>query len=234
MSLASAPALVQAAVDLVEVAESESNRWSAMIVERLHTHLVDPESTTAMGICAGVTRTAPDGQVELECSSAAGLADDAARQRANDAWAESMVAGSIDAVPLGPGLSDGPDWCAVLAPVRGQVATAIIGVQILGVLATQAMSKQVMSLMPAIESSYWRGIGRLSTRRLALLQRLADAPRRVVKLLAEGHSERDIALKINKSPHTVHDHVKTIYAVIGATKRADLIRYWHGLESVPE
>lgn len=229
-----AAAVVQAAVDLVEVAETESGRWCSVIAGRLLTHLHEPRSDAPQGLCIGVTRTAPDGQVTLECCAAAGWTPETLRQKTSDVWASAMVAGSINSISLKPGVTCGAGWCSVLAPVRGPAGAAMIGVQTLDALASHAIAVRVECLMPAIESSYWRCIGRLALRRLALLQRLAEAPRRVVKLLAEGFSEREIAVKINKSPHTVHDHVKTIYAVIGATKRADLIRYWHGLESAPD
>lgn len=46
---------------------------------------------------------------------------------------------------------------------------------------------------------------------------------RVLELLVEGRTVREIATEICRSPHTVHDHVKRLHRKLGATSRGELI-----------
>ena len=45
----------------------------------------------------------------------------------------------------------------------------------------------------------------------------------VATYLLEGHSEAEIAARMNKSRHTIHTHMKAIFARLGVHTRADLI-----------
>ncbi len=45
----------------------------------------------------------------------------------------------------------------------------------------------------------------------------------VVLLLARGFSTKDIAAELNISRHTVHDHIKAIYAKCGVSSRGELV-----------
>jgi len=55
--------------------------------------------------------------------------------------------------------------------------------------------------------------------RVALPRRTTE----VLRGLLAGYSEKQIALRLNLSPHTVHDHVKLIYKRMGVTSRAELL-----------
>jgi PAS domain S-box-containing protein len=45
----------------------------------------------------------------------------------------------------------------------------------------------------------------------------------VLRLLAQGASNREIASALHRSPHTIKDHIKKIKARVGATRRAELV-----------
>jgi pSer/pThr/pTyr-binding forkhead associated (FHA) protein len=52
---------------------------------------------------------------------------------------------------------------------------------------------------------------------------LTDAQRRVFELLLEGLAEKQVAARLKVSPHTVHNHVRKIYAAAGVGSRAELL-----------
>ncbi len=62
--------------------------------------------------------------------------------------------------------------------------------------------------------------------RLDLLARLTPSQRQVAMLLTENVSEAEIASIIQRSPHTVHDHVKAVFRAWGVHSRAETIALW--------
>jgi pyridoxine 5'-phosphate synthase PdxJ len=62
----------------------------------------------------------------------------------------------------------------------------------------------------------------------------ASELRPIVKLLADGLTEKQIASRIHRSQHTVHDHVKTNYASLGISTRHDLMELWSGRMALAE
>lgn len=63
----------------------------------------------------------------------------------------------------------------------------------------------------------------LAAKRPDLLEKVSDAQRAVLELLLEGQTEPQIAEKIGRSRHTVHDHTKAIYAALGVNNRVHLV-----------
>jgi DNA-binding CsgD family transcriptional regulator len=58
---------------------------------------------------------------------------------------------------------------------------------------------------------------------------LSPRMRQTLQLLIEGDSERQIALKLKISPHTVHVYVKQLYKRYDASSRGELLsRFIHG------
>jgi DNA-binding CsgD family transcriptional regulator len=62
---------------------------------------------------------------------------------------------------------------------------------------------------------------------------IANAPltpteRKVLLALLDGHTEKQIAQKLDQSPNTTHFHVKSIYAKFGVSNRATLTALWLG------
>ncbi len=52
---------------------------------------------------------------------------------------------------------------------------------------------------------------------------LSPAQQRVLYELLEGSSEKDVAAKLNLSPHTIHNHVREIYSRFSVHSRAELM-----------
>jgi|HubBroStandDraft_6_1064221.scaffolds.fasta_scaffold226615_1 pSer/pThr/pTyr-binding forkhead associated (FHA) protein len=52
---------------------------------------------------------------------------------------------------------------------------------------------------------------------------LSAAERRVFDLLILGHSEKEVAVKLEISRHTVHSHVRKMYRLLGVRSRAELL-----------
>ncbi|HMO13657.1 MAG TPA: FHA domain-containing protein [Pirellulaceae bacterium] len=56
-----------------------------------------------------------------------------------------------------------------------------------------------------------------------LVQRLSRAQRRVLKYLLRGESEKNIAWILGCSHHTIHNHIRAIYAKLGVRSRGELM-----------
>ena len=52
--------------------------------------------------------------------------------------------------------------------------------------------------------------------------------KKVMKLLLEGDSEKQVAFKLNLSPHTVHEYVKNLYAELQVSSRGELLAQFVG------
>lgn len=63
----------------------------------------------------------------------------------------------------------------------------------------------------------------ISAQRPDLVRKVTTAQRRVLELLLEGLSEPQIAQRIGRSKHTVHDHTKGIYSALGVNTRVGLV-----------
>ena len=59
-----------------------------------------------------------------------------------------------------------------------------------------------------------------------LLGRLSPTQRRIAPMLADGMTEKEIAEALERSPHTVHEHAKSIYSSWNVRSRFDLRRKW--------
>lgn len=57
---------------------------------------------------------------------------------------------------------------------------------------------------------------------------LTPAERKVLLALLDGHTEKQIAQRLDQSPNTTHFHVKSIYAKFGVSNRATLTALWLG------
>ncbi len=82
---------------------------------------------------------------------------------------------------------------------------------------------------PSIARAYAQQVGRPMARRNAMLARASTSQQRIFELMIEGLKERAIAQRIHRSVHTVHDHIKSIYAAMGVNSRFELLQLWHGV-----
>jgi two-component system nitrate/nitrite response regulator NarL len=74
--------------------------------------------------------------------------------------------------------------------------------------------------MPGVASAARVAIG-LSARTSADWISLRE--REVLDMLVEGLTVPEIAGRLNRSPHTVHDHVKSLHRKLGAKSRGELV-----------
>lgn len=65
-------------------------------------------------------------------------------------------------------------------------------------------------------------------RRADLKAKLSPSQAPILPLLAQGLNQRQIGERIGRSLHTVHDHVKGIYAALGIKSRYELYVLWNG------
>ena len=56
-----------------------------------------------------------------------------------------------------------------------------------------------------------------------LLAKVSPAQQKVLELLLTGLTEPQIAERIGRSRHTVHDHTKAIYAALNVSNRVQLV-----------
>ncbi len=82
---------------------------------------------------------------------------------------------------------------------------------------------------PSIARAYALQVGATAARRAAMLARTSVSQRRIFELMIEGMTERQIGQMVHRSVHTVHDHVKSIYAAMGVGSRFELLQLWHGV-----
>src|SRR3954471_10098920 len=61
-----------------------------------------------------------------------------------------------------------------------------------------------------------------------LLSSVSQAQQRVLELLLAGLTEPQIAERIGRSRHTVHDHTKAIYAALRVSNRVQLVLLFSG------
>lgn len=57
--------------------------------------------------------------------------------------------------------------------------------------------------------------------------RISDAEMRVMKMIYEGCSNDEIADKLYLSPHTVKNHIKSVYIKLGIHEKSEFIQYAH-------
>ncbi len=63
----------------------------------------------------------------------------------------------------------------------------------------------------------------LAAARPDLLGKISPAQHKVLELLLTGLTEPQIAERLDRSRHTVHDHTKAIYASLGVSTRVQLV-----------
>ena len=72
-------------------------------------------------------------------------------------------------------------------------------------------------------STFGVAIERRTNATESTLAGLTKAQRRVFDLLLHGLSERDVAGRLNVSPHTIHNHTREIYRIVGVHSRPELL-----------
>lgn len=57
--------------------------------------------------------------------------------------------------------------------------------------------------------------------------RISDAEMRVMKMIYEGCSNEEVADKLYLSPHTVKNHIKSVYMKLGIHEKSEFVQYAH-------
>jgi DNA-binding CsgD family transcriptional regulator len=91
-------------------------------------------------------------------------------------------------------------------------------------------SEVLAALRPLLLASVRESVVAPRLRRAALMERVPRAAREAVTLLVSGKTEGEIGALLHKSPHTVHDYVKSVYDALGVRTRYELLRLWLGVE----
>lgn len=80
----------------------------------------------------------------------------------------------------------------------------------------------------ALPQAYTQTVHRRGTQREKLTRAVSASQSQILPLLAKGLSQRQISQRVSRSLHTVHDHVKGIYAALGIKSRYQLYVLWNG------
>jgi len=65
-----------------------------------------------------------------------------------------------------------------------------------------------------------------ATQKLSRASGLTPRLRQTLELLLNGDTERQVAMKLSLSVHTVHDYVKALYVHFGVSSRSELLSKW--------
>ena len=83
------------------------------------------------------------------------------------------------------------------------------------------------------EDRFERSGAAIAVSRPDLLANVSQAQQRVLELLLAGLTEPQIAERIGRSRHTVHDHTKAIYAALRVSNRVQLVLMFSGTPGAP-
>lgn len=78
------------------------------------------------------------------------------------------------------------------------------------------------------DNHFERSGAAIAASRPDLLANISTAQQRVLELLLAGLTEPQIAERIGRSRHTVHDHTKAIYAALKVSNRVQLVLLFSG------
>lgn len=95
----------------------------------------------------------------------------------------------------------------------------------------EAVSFGLVTAARQLARVYERHVVETVMRRRRLMDRLRPTQQALVPMLVEGLAESQIAERIGRSKHTVHDHTKKIYRALGIHTRLDLAALWNGYEA---
>jgi DNA-binding CsgD family transcriptional regulator len=111
----------------------------------------------------------------------------------------------VGLVPIGEGVGDRV-LLVFLALAAGPAPTARAGVRTLGAL-LPLLARRARKSLPPVGPIAW----------------MTDREQDVLDRLILGRSVREIAEELGRSPHTVHDHVKSLHRKLNASSRGELV-----------
>lgn len=117
-----------------------------------------------------------------------------------------------------------------------QAARYLVDLPVWGVLSMDASSEELSAAVHALAEGLWTGSpvlvqNLLERQSLPVLEdaelvtaSLTERENQVLQLVAEGLANKQIALALNISEHTVKFHLSSLYAKMGVTSRTEAVR----------
>lgn len=116
------------------------------------------------------------------------------------------------------------DWLVGIAPIPGNVPERRLIVQLgIGPTARRFEAPEAMVLAAILGPLGSRALLAFGPDVTNPMARLTAREREVLDHLTLGKSVKEIAADLARSPHTVHDHVKSLHRKLNATSRGELI-----------
>ena len=98
--------------------------------------------------------------------------------------------------------------------------------------AIQIVSQGYMYVHPSLTSSLVKGLSPHASQDSSVTEELTPREKDVLLLLARGHTNRQIAEKLNLSPRTIEGHRSSLVSKLGISSRVELMNYVdsHGIK----
>lgn len=168
---------------------------------------VHSETTHSLGWWLGTQESLAAGQLSvLQAASPWRLSP--AGRRWSDLGVRDLVVGQCL-------LSDRPQ------PGYGRYLIVELGVR--DMLSDSLEAGDAEVLLAALPSMGKRAIMAFGTESTTAVNRITPREQLILEQLSLGRTVKQIAEELNRSPHTVHDHVKSLHRKLGAASRGELI-----------
>lgn len=143
------------------------------------------------------------------------------RETLGDAWSASRVGRVFRPLPLS-------DVFVTIRPIggneSGRSVISIVGVTVESVPVSKAAPADVQALLWSSTAHIAeRAAIAIGTERSTRGRWISEREREVLDLLVLGLSVRQIAHELDRSTHTVHDHVKSLHKKLNANSRGELV-----------
>ncbi|MFN8414630.1 MAG: response regulator transcription factor [Anaerolineales bacterium] len=155
---------------------------------------------------------------------------------------EVLVLTSVSSLHL-PELSNNSCAILLLTDSQEQVQSLIdSNIRTWGVISTSASSDELLAAVHAVGEGLWvgapglvRGLMRSSIGRVdvagdeSVIEQITPREKEVLQLMAEGLANKQIAMRLNISEHTVKFHLSSLYGKLGAASRTEAVKRGLGL-----
>ncbi len=129
------------------------------------------------------------------------------------------------------------DYARATMRLPGSVGPIAIIVQISGCSREWRPNERTRSALvaaaPLAAAAFARAFVEPAVRKKNLLEMLSGAQRSVAELMVSNVKESEIARRLDRSRHTIHDHVKAIHKAWGVGSRLEALLVWDGVRPAP-
>lgn len=212
------------AIALIAAPAVGPQRWRPIVIASSDSD-IDLESPAVLSLCAEADSPADDADPFSYVYCRADRVSDFVWLKSEEAARRAAV-GLYDYSRACVRLENGPEPRWFIIELAGRTTTwrpSITNQEHTGVSASLAAA------------AYQFYIQRPAEARDALDSKLTAAQRRVAQLLFTGLSEPEMAIKLGRSAHTIHDHIKAIFHAWDVHSRAEALwRHRHPLDDLTE